>query len=198
MIRGVVGRINQNAIESACAVMFQHKYYLALPLDNSLINNAVVIFDTQTGNWLLRTDVSVESFLAGEDELLFTSSTTPGKVWRWKENSWDTGVISEAPVKWVSPWNNLGAPNVTKGGFEVYITPESQGESTISLTIQTEKKSKTKTYTFQAPVPGKEAKQKALRFGGNGRRFRLIIESQSGDPWRLVGGILIVPEIDAD
>jgi hypothetical protein len=75
---------------------------------------------------------------------------------------------------------------------------------TLSVSIQTEKKIKTKNYTV-SPLSssdvarGKGFKQKRLRFGGSGRRFRLIIESPEGAPvWRLTGGVLIASETDPD
>jgi hypothetical protein len=40
---------------------------------------------------------------------------------------------------------------------------------------------------------------KRLHFGGSGRRFRLMIETQASTaPWRLIGGIQIIAETDPD
>jgi hypothetical protein len=46
----------------------------------------------------------------------------------------------------------------------------------------------------------REHRQKRLHFGGAGRRFRIIIETEEGNtaPWRLVGGLQLVVETDPD
>ena len=74
---------------------------------------------------------------------------------------------------------------------------------TFKFSIQTEKKTKSKTYVVNAltsaqVAAGKGYKQKKLHFGGSGRKFRLIIEVTGGVPWRLVGGIHMIAEIDKD
>jgi len=190
-------RMNLNAIDNASAVIWRGKYYCAIPIDGSTINNAVVIADTASGTWLLREDVSAERFLATDDALFFTSSTTPGRLWQWHEDSWQTGQATAAATRWVTPWSDLNSKNVVKGSFEVYLLCEVQNSPiTLDLSIQTEKKTKTKHYTVQ-PVTGRGYKQKRIHFGGTGRRFRLIIES-TGGVWRLVGGLLIISETDAD
>ena len=46
-----------------------------------------LIFNMVDRTWLLRKDVSVEAFLTTDDDIYFTSSTTPGQIWKWRENS---------------------------------------------------------------------------------------------------------------
>ena len=66
-------------------------------------------------------------------------------------------------------------------------------------------KLKTKTYIIQPLTPEKRAahkehRGKRLHFGGAGRKFRLIIETEAGTtaPWRIIGGIQLVVETDPD
>lgn len=194
-------QMNKAHMDKAAAIFWRDKYYCSFPLGNSAINNAVMIYDTVDGTWLLRDDVYAESFLGTEDDLFFTSSTTPGKVWKWKENSWETESCTTAATRWVSPWNDLGAKNVIKGGFEVYLLAEvKENEAELNVSIQTEKKTKTKKYTVKPVVDSrKNAKQKKLHFGGTGRRFRVIIESPANSPvWRIISGVMIIAEIDPD
>ena len=202
--KGVFRRMNVASLDQANACLWHGKYYLALPLNSATSNNAVLIYDTVEGTWLLREDVAVEAFLPTENDLYFTSASTPGRIWRWQENSWLTGSATTGRAKWVTPWNDLGYRQISKGGFEVYVLCEVKQSATITVSIQTEKKTKTKTLTV-APLTadeisaGKEYKQKRLHFGGTGRRFRLIIEGpDTGVAWRLVGGVLTVVEIDPD
>ena len=192
----VWGKLNKSYLHNACATLWQNKYYLAVPLSGSQVNNAVIIYDTIENTWLIRDDVSVESFLGTEKKLYFTSSTTPGKVWEFKEDSW-TNTPAQVQCKWVSPWIDLSAKNVVKGGFEVYVLCEAKDNVILKVSIQTEKKIKTKLYAVKAQN-GKEAKQKKLHFGGTGRRFRLIIESENTAAWRLISGVMIISEIDPD
>ncbi len=199
--KGVFERMNLTALDKASACLWQGSYYCALPLDGSDVNNAVLIYDTKDGAWLLRDDLQVEAFLPTEDRLYFTSAVTPGRVSIWQRDSWSTGLATAAATRWVSPWTDFGRKDIRKGGFEVYLLCEVQRRPVqLRVSIQTEKKLKTKQYTVQ-PVTTihQEQKQKRLHFGGAGRRFRLIVESPAGSPvWRLIAGILVVAEIDPD
>lgn len=197
----IFNRVNLSALERACACLWREKYYCAIPLDGSAINNAVLIYDTADGTWLVRDDVSVEAFLPTDGALYFTSATTPGQIWQWKENSFETGEATLSRCYWISPWNDLSRKDYVKGGFEVYVQIEVKDEPvTLSISVQTEKKLKTKEYTI-TPLGNdrKGFKIKCLRFGGNGRRFRLMISSPAGSgTWRMVGGLTILTEIDPD
>lgn len=201
---GVWKRMNRGALDQACAVLWREKYYCAVPLDGSSVNNAVIIYDPVDGTWLLREDVSVEAFLAAGDALYFTSTTTPGQVWKWREDSW-AHTPTAAAARWVSPWSDLGSKNAVKGGFDLFLLAEvKDAPATLQISIQTEKKIKTKVYTIQ-PLTAQDlagnrsAKQKRLHFGGAGRRFRIIVECPANTPaWRLVSGVTVISELDPD
>lgn len=192
-------RAHKALLKEARAVVWQGKYYIAIALDLSSWNNAVVIYDPHDGTWLLRTDVCVENWLVTEDALYFTSTDRPVNedpeyaIWQWKENSWDTYQPTTSKVVWETPWTDMGAKNVKKGGFDLYFLCEALGETTLNFTVKTEKRERTKTYKIK---PG-NSKQKRIHYPGNGRRYKLIIEG-SGGPWRLMSGIQMIAEIDAD
>lgn len=52
-------RMNKDALSEAYGCMFQDRYYLALPLDGSSVNNAVLIYNTLDGTFLLREGITV-------------------------------------------------------------------------------------------------------------------------------------------
>lgn len=199
--QAVYRRMHTALLEKAAACLWRGKYYCALPLDGSTVNNAVLIYDTADETWLMRDDVSVEAFLPTDTELYFTSSTTPGRIWHWQENSWETGAATDAACTWTSPWNDLGRKDYVKGNFEVYLQAEVKSVPvTLSVTLQTEKKSKVKTMTV-SPITesGRGFKLKCLRFGGTGRRYRLSVSApEKSACWRLVGGMTILAEMDPD
>lgn len=193
--QAIFTRMNPRALHKATACLHRGTYYCALPLDSSQDNNAVLLFNTEEHSWLLREGVAVESWLSMGDDLFYTSATTPGRVWRWREDSWAGG--EPESMRWVSGWQDLGYKNVVKGGFLVYLTVDCRGPVELKIGIETEKKAKTKTVSVTPPV-GRGAKQKRLSFGGSGRRFRLIVEASSSNAWRLFGGLQIEVETDMD
>lgn len=186
--------INWDYATEACACMWRDKYYLSVPTGASTTNNAVLIYNVRENTWMVRDDVAVELFLSTPENLYFTS-TTIGKVYLWKEDSWeeDTAIGS---TQWVTPWFDTGDKSSTKGPWTVYFTLEAKAPGAIDVSIETEKGKKTKTYTF----PDNEGvpKQKSINFGGVGRRFRLHLESESPVPWRIIGGVEIAAEVDED
>ena len=198
--------VNESAMDQMCAVLHKQKYYLAFPTGTSTYNNALLIFNLKDGSILYYDSVSVESFLATDDVLYATSATLPGKVMILHWDSWTYGTASSAATKWVTPWMTFSRDNMKKGGFDMYFQPEVQSNPvTLKFSVQTEKKIKSKSYTVQ-PLTAiersnhKNYKMKKLHFGGSGRRFRVIIETDSGNtaPWRLIGGIQLVVETDPD
>jgi hypothetical protein len=194
----VFQRMKQALLDGAFGCVWKNKYYLAIPLDSTATaNNAVLIYDSIENKWLLRDDVAVEAFLPTETALYYTSAATPGRIWQWKEDSWTTGTAAGS-CEWITPWTDLNFKNCDKNGLELYVTVEVTAAATVTFTLQTEKKSKVKTYTVEVPATGKSAKQKLLRFGSSFRRFRLKISSATTTPWRIVGGLQLLTELDAD
>lgn len=194
--RGVFGRMNREAMEQAVGCIYKDTYYCALPLDGSRVCNAVLMFNTIEKTWLVREDVRVESFLPTENALYFTSAETPGRVWLWQDDSWLTGQAQ--PMRWVSPWQDFGYQNMSKGGFTLYLTAECKEPVALLVGVQTEKKLKVKSVLLHPPEEGQNAKHRRVSFGGSGRRFRLLIESKGGAPWRLLGGLQLEAETDLD
>jgi hypothetical protein len=101
-------------------------------------------------------------------------------------------------MRWVSGWQDFGYKNMTKGSFTVYLTVECEEPVELNLGIQTEKKFKSKAVSFLPPKEGNASKHRRVVFGGNGRRFRVVIESNGSVPWRLIGGMQIEAETDTD
>lgn len=198
-------QINRNAMDQMCAVLYNNKYYLSVPMGTSTVNNAVIVLNLEEGTMLYYDDMKLESLLSTHDYLYATSSNVPGKVIVLNYNSWVTGAANGGKTKWVSPWMDFGYKRIQKGGFDLYFTPEVQtAPVTLSISIQTEKKTKTKEYTIQPLTTeqieaNKEYRNKKLHFGGAGRRFRVIIETDENTaPWRLIGGLHLVVETDPD
>lgn len=122
-------------------------------------------------------------------------------------DSWKTKSVYPGTSRWVSQWIDFGYKRIQKGGFDLYFIPEVQDHAvTLKFSIQTEKKLKTKTYMIQPLTKEQRAKPKEhrgkrLHFGGMGRKFRIIIETELSEepyPWRLIGGLQLVVETDPD
>ena len=192
--------VNPAAMDQMCAVLFKNRYYLAVPTGNSTVNNALIVYNVEEGSFLLYTEVYIESLMETDDVLYATSSSLPGKILVINYDSWETGVASGKLTKWKTPWMDFSRKSIAKGGYEIYFSPEVKGGPvTFRFSIETEKKTKSKQVTVQTTTF--QAKQKRIRFGGTGRKFRLVIETISaptGAVWRLTGGIQMVVETDPD
>jgi hypothetical protein len=64
-IEDVIARINQTAVQGACATYYDNRYYLAVPLDDSTKNNAVLVYNIVNKSW-----ESVDTFNRTESETL--------------------------------------------------------------------------------------------------------------------------------
>lgn len=199
-------RVNRSALDQACSALFKNRYYLAFPVDGSATNNALLIYNFDENSILFYSDTHIEALMPTDDELFATSSILPGRILMIRYDSWNEGASSGKATKWISPWMDFGYKRIQKGGFDLYFLPEVQEEEvTLKISVQTEKKKKTKNYTVRPLTEkqlnaNKEHRQKRLHFGGAGRKFRLLIETDEGvtAPWRLIGGIQMVVETDPD
>ena len=193
----VFDRMNVERLDEACGCVWRDKYYLAIPIDGSAVNNAVVTYDLHDGTWLLRTDLKVESWLPAETALYFTTSDEPYNVHQYHEDAWVSGEAIDENQEWVMPWNDLSFPQKNKGPFAVYFSPEVQDRPVdFTLTIDTEKSIKSKTVTIYPDMGyekrmNREAKVVRVPFAINGRRFRMRLLAKGGAVWRICGGILI-------
>lgn len=50
-ISDVIARINFNAVDKAVATYWENRYYLAVPLDNSTVNNAILVYNFLNKAW---------------------------------------------------------------------------------------------------------------------------------------------------
>lgn len=182
-IRMIMDRLNKNAIGKACAMIHDNKYYLALPLDGSTVNNTVLIYNITEGTFNVIEDLHISSFLEMYSELLYTSDTTPSSVWTTKGGS-------VLPVEWISSWQDMLIKNAQKSDFEMLLS--SDVDTTIEVGIRTEKKLKTKKVKLTG------GKMKNIRIANKGRKWRLEIRSVDSTRWSLIGGVQIVMELDYD
>ena len=197
-IENIWKHVNSAALDQMCGAIHKKKYYLSFPVGDSMVNNAMLVYDFDEGSVLYYTDIYIEAFLHSDEHLFATSSTVPGRILEVVNDSWASGQARDIPTKWVTPWMDFGQKKIQKGGFDLYFIPEVQNEEVeLIFTIETEKKAKVKRYTV-LPTD-KEHRGKRLHFGGTGRRFRIIIETEgSTAPWRLIGGLQMVVETDPD
>lgn len=187
-VEEIMKRLNKAAINGAVGAVCGTVYYLALPLDGSLVNNAILEYDFAEQSFSIREGVVVKSFMVWEGQLYYTNGT--GKVYVLGHGE---GTGKSLPMRWVSGWQDMGARNVTKSTFRVYLRAE-EG-MTLRVSIQTEKKTKSKTVMLRA---GGKPKRVALNVSG--RFFRIILETDSSQTrwWCLNGGLQAVYELDYD
>lgn len=190
MIQDLMKRVNWSAVENAVAGMRGVVYSLALPIDGSDVNNAILEYDTTENTFNLRVGVYVSSFLVYENVLYYTDSRPAddgepvGRVMKLDGNG------TALPMRYVSAYQDLGRKSVTKSGFEVYLLTET--DTTVTVGIRTEKKLKERTVAL---VGGKA---KRVRLNVAGRSFRLELGIDGGAAWQLGAGIQINMELDSD
>lgn len=185
-VQKLFNRVNYDAISGACAVMQDRTYLLALPIDGSTVNNAVLAYNSREGTFTLRTGIYVRSFLQIEDRVLYTSSVAPGRIMELCEEG------HALPVLWKSGMQDLGLKSSVKSSFKVYYKAEAEAPFELVIGIQTDKKLKEKLIQVK---PGKAA---STAINVQGRYFQLVIHTRTIVPFSIVGGIKIDMELDPD
>ena len=185
-IRDVMARLNFSARAQCAGVVDGKRYLLAIPLDDSEINNAVIEYNITDRTWSVRTGVYVKAWLAFDDRLLYTDARTPSTV-----KEFDKGPA--LPLVWVSAFQDNQQKSAVKSNMTLYFTVTGE-KAYVPLTfrIRTEKKVKEKF------VLAESGKAKRINVNASGRYFRLEIASHADFGWRLNSGVQIHFELDPD
>jgi hypothetical protein len=188
MVRLIMDRVNFSVVGRACAAMWGRKYCLALPLDGSSINNAVLVLDTEEGSFNLLTGLNVKAFLTVNDRMYNTTDTTPGTVWLM-------GGGDALPVLWRSGKLTASGLDSTKSNFMAYLTVHVEGEAGLDLTLKVITERKTKEKTIHV-APGDKIRR--LPIGNSGRWVQLELSTDTTLPWSLLGSLRVTMELDHD
>ena len=180
-------RVNQDAIHQAVGAMRGNVYCLALPINGSTFCNAVLEYNILEQSFALRTEISIDTFLAVDERLFYTSAQSPGKVFEMRDDIGRT-----LPCSWKSCYQDLGLKSSIKSAFTIYMMVEAETTIPLYIGMRTEKKLKQKIFNVK---PGKITK---LKLNSKGRFFRLEIQSYSAVPFKILGGIKIDLELDPD
>jgi hypothetical protein len=185
-IQRIWQRVNLAYLQNTCGAVYKNRLYMAVPIDGSYVNNAIIEYDLRGKAFMLRTGVSVRAFLVTSNGLYYTSAENPYAVFVLGEGD-------SLPLYWASGYQDLGAKDVVKSSYVAYLAVEAEQDIAAKVTLSTEKRVKTKEVT----IPG-SGKVKRIRLSGTGRRFRFELAVDSQTEWSLLGGILIRMETDED
>lgn len=185
-IQRIWQRVNLAYLRNVCGAIYKNRLYMAVPLDGSSVNNAIIEYDLRGKAFMLRTGVSVRAFLVTDGGLYYTSAENPYAVFVLGEGD-------PLPLYWASGYQDLGTKAVVKSNYVAYMAIEADSDITAELTLSTEKRVKDKTVT----LPG-SGKVKSIRLSGTGRRFRFELRVDSQADWSLLGGIQLRMETDED
>lgn len=186
-VRNVMKRLAPGYAGTATAAVMGDVYYLALPLDGSSVNNAVLEYDFTNKTFSLREGVHVSSMLCWSGAMYALGGEDPAAVYNI---GYGEGSGNALPMRWVSGWQDLGMRYATKSAFSVYLLSPTGMKLTVG--VETEKKLKTKEVELKAGVP------KTVRINVNGRFARFLFETKQKKWWNLAGGYQVYFELDYD
>ena len=196
-LAGIAQRLNRESAQAACSVISKGIMYVAVPLDGSEVNNAIIVYDMTNGIYTLIEDYRVDSWLVHHAEnseiLLFTRA---GRVMVMDGETNDGRPID---AHWLSPWIDADTKSARKTSGRVYMAIEAEsireGElPQIRLTMESEKKRREKIVTLKKEGVNVIRPRVKLR----GRMLRMGIETVNGSRIAIQQGVQIKIESDED
>lgn len=112
-ISDVIERINYNYVSGAVAVYFENRYYLAVPLDSSTVNNAVLVYNFINKAW-----ESVDTYTAGFDIKAFHVAKK-GNRRRLFAIDQQQGIFLMESLEWDEYGNGTGTPILDDPSFKL-------------------------------------------------------------------------------
>ncbi len=134
---------NPDALAGACAAISGDRLLMAVPLDGSLENNAVVEFEIGRAVYMLRTGVQVSAWLPG-DPMRFASGN---RVCLWGRDGAGQAITANGgqpiQMRWVTPETDFGDRGAMKTVTGVLVTGKGgalvvkvkSGEQEVSKTV---------------------------------------------------------------
>ena len=123
-IQPLINRINWNYAQNSCLAFHNNRLYVAVPLDGSTINNAILVYDFLAKAWAGYDDgnaVKVKKFIEtayqGKRRLFFLS--TDGFINLYDDDLTMCGFVDEVPTSTDSSNANFGKLSVEAIGDEV-------------------------------------------------------------------------------
>lgn len=195
-LKDIAARINWAKAELACSVIFRGSMYIALPLDESATNNAVIVFDMTRGVYQLMEDYRADCFLVyhgeGRERLLM------GRGGRVMEMAGDTDDGKPINARYRTPWFDAGTKSARKSSGRVYLAVEGRSlteeKPRFKLTMESEKKKREKIIVLKRPGVNVLRPRVKLR----GRVLRMGIETVDGTRLSIWQGVNVQIESDED
>lgn len=134
--------ISWTYIAKACAVHFDNKYFIALPVDSSTYNNEVWVYYPAQKSWIVIPDWNVGAWAKikfNNEERLYAIDSNDGKVYRMWSGTNNNGSAITSTL--ISREEDGGQPLVKKNGGEVEIETTAAGSGNtlvVSISINGE------------------------------------------------------------
>lgn len=126
--------LNWAQISKACAVYFDNKYFISVPVDSSTYNNEVWVYYPASNGWMVISGWNVSAWSkmkVNGEERLYAADSTDGKVYRAWFGFDDNGTAINYQEE--GKKDDLGQPLVTKSGGVLKIKALSSGSYTLSV-----------------------------------------------------------------
>lgn len=136
VLKDEVESINWVQISKACAVYFDNKYFISLPVDSSSYNNEVWVYYPATQGWMIITGWNIAAFAKlkiNGQERLYGIDSNDGSVYRLWFGSSDNGVAINYQEE--GRKEDLGQPLVTKSGGVYKLRAFGAGAYTVSVYV---------------------------------------------------------------
>lgn len=121
-------------ISKACAVYFENKYFLSLPVDASATNNEVWVYFPASQGWMVISGWNVAAWakmkVSGQ-ERLYAIDSTDGKVYQAWKGFDDNGVAIDYVEE--SRKEDFGQPLVKKAGGVLKVRADSAGDYDLTV-----------------------------------------------------------------
>lgn len=172
--------------QGASAVVCGHVYYLALPV-GSVLNNTVIEYDTIRRTFMVRRGIHVRAFLTSGGQVYFTSSQDPYRVYRYGAGTTYGG--QPIPCRWQTGWMEGATKRTRKSAFIMRFFAQGGDGTVLRLTLETERRRMERAVSL---CP--EGRSYRVRMPLRGVRWRLTLDSEGAQAWRIPGGIEVSAE----
>lgn len=176
-------KIDPERLSLSQGALCGHRYYLSLPVAGG--GWKLMELDLTRGSFMAYEGPQPTALLALGGRLLYADAQHPGQLYMLNLENFAASEAFES--RWITPWNDGGAPHLSKSHFRLSgtVSLQSTGEhAQLRVTLETDRGSKTRVIDWPS---GETMQPLTVRLPCYGRRFRLKILGPAGHRFILHG-----------
>jgi hypothetical protein len=141
VLNNLISTIQDDKVKYICSMIYQDKYYLAVPTSSNAYNDKVIVYDFHRGNFTVYSGWNIQSLAlvnSSDDEPLLYGGSNDGAIYQLLTTNADdnsSGTAQDITCSVESKTYDFGEPTVKKRVKQLTMVTGSDGTNDVTPTV---------------------------------------------------------------